>query len=101
MIHVIASIRIKTGRVDEFLEIFKANMPHVRAEAGCLAYTPTVDVDTGLPPQDLDARRVVVLEQWESVDALFAHLKAPHMLAYREKTGEMVESISLQVLQAA
>lgn len=99
MIHVIASIKVKAGRLDEFLDIFRANVPRVRAEAGCIAYTPAVDVDAGLPPQDLDARRVVVLEQWDSVAALHAHLKTPHMLAYREKTAAMVESLSIQVLQ--
>ena len=100
MIHVIASITLHPGRVDEFLEIFNANVPAVRAEAGCLAYVPTMDVDSGLPPQDRDADRVVVIEQWESIAALHAHLKTPHMLAYREKTGAMVASLSIKVLEA-
>lgn len=100
MIHVIAAITLKTGRMDEFLEIFKANVPAVRAEAGCLAYAPAVDVASGIPVQDCNADRLVVIEQWESVAALQAHLKTPHMRAYREKTQDMVESLSLKVLQA-
>ncbi|BBO84677.1 quinol monooxygenase [Desulfosarcina ovata subsp. sediminis] len=101
MIHVIASILVKAGKADEFLEMFKANVPSVKAEPGCIAYMPTIDVDAGLPPQDLDPDRVVIIEKWESLDALHAHLKAPHMLAYRERTRDLVEKTVLNVLQEA
>jgi quinol monooxygenase YgiN len=43
---------------------------------------------------------VVVIEQWDSIVALHTHLKTPHMLAYREKTHEMVASLSLKALAA-
>ena len=32
MIHVIASVRVKTGMLPDYLEIFKANMAKVREE---------------------------------------------------------------------
>ena len=44
MIHVIASITIKEGRKSEYLDIFKANIPLVLAEEGCVDYLPTVDL---------------------------------------------------------
>ncbi|MBM4279130.1 MAG: antibiotic biosynthesis monooxygenase, partial [Deltaproteobacteria bacterium] len=40
MISVIASIRVKAGRRSEFLQIFKANIPKVREEKGCVEYFP-------------------------------------------------------------
>ena len=101
MISVIASVRIKEGKVEEFLKIFKANVPHVREEKGCIEYVPTVDIDADLPPQTLDENVVTILEKWESVEALQEHLKTPHMVAYREKAKDMVIDTSLKVLQAA
>jgi quinol monooxygenase YgiN len=101
MVHVIASIQVKPEFVGAFLEIFKANVPHVRAEHGCLDYTPTIDIDAELAPQQLDRTIVTIIEKWESLDALRAHLKAPHMLTYKEAVANMVESVSLKVLQPA
>ncbi len=101
MISVIASIRVKAGCQDDFLRIFKANVPQVRAEDGCLEYFPAVDVETGLPPQCLDDRVVTIVEKWESVEALKAHLAAPHMLRYREQVKELVAEVSLKVLREA
>jgi quinol monooxygenase YgiN len=101
MVHVIASIRVQPGRLSRFLEIFKSNMPAVKAEKGCIEYRPAVDVDAGLPPQLLEPDTVVVIEKWDSLDALRNHLASPHMLAYREKVKDLVSGVSLKVLQEA
>jgi len=101
MISVIASIRVKAGKVPEFLEIFKANVPKVREEKGCIEYFPAVDVDSGLPPQSLNENVVTIIEKWESLEALRDHLTAPHMLAYKGKVKDIVEDLSLKVLQEA
>ncbi len=99
MINVIASIRVKTGKLSDYLAILKANMHAVRKEKGCMEYIPTIDVDSKLPPQVFDKNCVTLLERWESLEALQAHLGAPHMLAYREKVKDMAESVTLKVLQ--
>ncbi len=101
MINVIASIRVKAGNLLTFLEIFKSNVPNVKEEKGCIDYYPTVDVDSGLPPQSLDENTVTVIEKWESLEALYDHLNAPHMLAYKEKVKDIVEGVSIKVLQEA
>ncbi len=101
MINVIASIKIKEGQKNSFLDIFKANVPNVLAEKGCLEYIPTVDVDSGLPPQQQDSSVVTILEKWASLDDLKAHLVAPHMLAYREQVKELIVQSSIKVLTAA
>ena len=101
MITVIASIRIKPGHVSQFLDIFKSNVSAVLAEKGCIEYYPTVDVQTGLPPQELDENVVTVIEKWESIDPLKNHLATPHMLAYREQVKEIVEKLSIKVLKKA
>ena len=101
MINVIASICVKTGRLSDFLEIFRSNVPNVREERGCIEYFPSVDIDADLPPQRLDENVVTIIEKWESLEALRDHLKAPHMLAYKEKVKDIVEDVSLKVLQKA
>ncbi len=100
MINVIASITIKEGRIPEFIEIFKANVPLVLKEKGCIGYLPTMDVDSGLPPQERDENVVTIIEQWETLADLKAHLTAPHMLTYKKKVEDIVVGLSLKVLQA-
>jgi quinol monooxygenase YgiN len=102
MINVIAAIEVKEGKRDEFLKIFKANVPKVLAESGCIAYSPTLDFNTGLPVQPPVRKNVVtIIEAWESLDHLKAHLKAPHMLEYKEKTKDMVNGLTLTVTEPA
>lgn len=99
MICVIATVKVKPGKRTEFLDIFNANVPAVKKENGCIEYTPMTDVDTGLGNQLKDENELLVVEKWASVDALHAHLKTPHMVDFREKTKDIVEELSLRVLQ--
>jgi quinol monooxygenase YgiN len=102
MIHVIASVRVKSGRLGDFIELLKSIAPTVREEKGCIRYIPTVDIASGLPPQVLDANLVTLIETWQSLEALRNHLATPHMAAFFEKRKEMVEGGSfLKVLQEA
>ena len=101
MINVIASIKVKESCLEAFLDIFKANVPNVLNEEGCIEYTPTTDFKTDLAPQHLDSKTVTIIEKWESIDDLRAHLVAPHMLEYKSKVADLVESVSLKVLESA
>jgi len=100
MIYVIATIELNQGCKDDFLKIFKDNIPNVRSEKGCISYEPTVDVDSGIPAQpELRSDTVTVVEAWDDLNALHQHLKAPHMAAYREKAKGLVKQVTIQVLQ--
>lgn len=102
MIHVIATIELHPGRREDFLREFHRIVPPVLAEQGCLEYGPTVDVDTGLSAQlPLRADVVTIVEKWESLEALKAHLVAPHMVEYRPRVKDMVIRTTLQVLEPA
>ncbi len=70
-------------------------------EKGCIEYMPTIDVPTGLPPQELNDNLVTIIEKWHCLEDLQTHLSAPHMLAYREKVKDLVENVTLIVLAAA
>ena len=101
MINVIASISVKKGRISDFLIILKALMPNVRKERGCIEYFPAVDVDAGLSSQILNENVVTIIEKWENLATLREHLAAPHMQTYREHVKDIVEDVSLRILQEA
>jgi quinol monooxygenase YgiN len=92
---------VKKGRLAEFLGIFKSNVSAVRQERGCIEYYPAIDVNAELPTQKLEENVVVIIEKWESLEALRDHSFSPHMLHYKEKVKELVEGVSLKVLEEA
>ena len=99
MIVVLATIELHPGKRPDFLAEFRQIVPKVRAEAGCIEYFPAIDTASGLPVQG-PAREdvVVVVEKWESLEALEKHLIAPHMMEYRPKVKDFVKKVSLQIL---
>ena len=99
MIHVIAVITAKPGKREEILKHARANLAAVRAEKGCIEYGPVVDAENALPFQTkLGPDAFMVVEKWESMDALKAHAAAPHMAAYGAKTKEMIASRVIHIL---
>ena len=99
MIHVIATIELQPNSRDQYLKILQKNVPNVKAETGCLQYKPTVDIDSGLAFQESVRTDVVtIVEAWESLEHLVAHLKTPHMLSYRDAVTKYVKKVSVQVL---
>jgi quinol monooxygenase YgiN len=102
MIHVIAVITAKPGQRDAILGHFRANVPAVRAEKGCIEYGAALDADTSLSIQaKWGPDTFLVVEKWESLDALKAHAAAPHMAAYAGKTKEMIASRQIYILNPA
>jgi quinol monooxygenase YgiN len=102
MIHVIAVITAKPGKREEVLTHFRANVPAVRAEKGCIEYGAAVDADAALPVQTkYGPDTFVAVEKWESMDALKAHAAAPHMAAYGAKTKELLASRVIHILSPA
>ena len=101
MIHVVAQLEIKEGKRDEFLVEFHRIVPTVRDEVGCVEYGPTIDAETDIEKQHRDLNRVTIIEKWETLQALKAHLIAPHMLAYRERITDLVVEAKLSILRPA
>ena len=101
MVHVIATIHLKAGSRSEFAELFKANVPAVLAEDGCLEYSPVIDFASGLDRQACDENVLMVVEKWETLEALKKHLEMPHMNTFREQAGHLIESLDLKVMAAA
>jgi quinol monooxygenase YgiN len=99
MIHVVAILTAKPGMRAALLDAIRGNLEAVRAETGCLEYGPAVDSDRS--PSQFGDDTVLVLEKWSSPDALAAHAKAPHMVAFSGATRDLVASRAIHVLQPA
>ena len=99
MIHVVAVITTNPGQREAVLQAFRANVPAVHAEDGCIEYGATVDADAGGFQAKFGADTFVVIEKWASLDALKAHAASPHMAAYAAKTRYMIATRTIHVLQ--
>jgi len=102
MIHVIATIELRPNSRENYLKILQNNVPYVKAEKGCLGYEPAVDLDSGLAFQETVRKNVVtIVEAWETLEHLVAHLKTAHMLSYRDAVTNYVKKVSVQVMEPA
>jgi quinol monooxygenase YgiN len=102
MIHVIAIITARPGKRDEILRHFRANVPAVRAEKGCVEYGAAVDAENALKFQTKwGPDTFLAIEKWDSMEALQAHAAAPHMAAYGASTKELIASRVIHILSPA
>jgi quinol monooxygenase YgiN len=102
MIHVIAVLTARPGQRDTILAAFRANVPNVLAEKGCIEYGAAVDAKNALSFQTpYGPDTFVVVEKWESMDALKAHAAAPHMAAYAATTKELIAGRVIYILDPA
>ena len=102
MIHVIAVITAKPGKREDILAAFRANVPAVRGERGCIEYGAAIDAENALSVQKKwGPDTFLVIEKWESMPALQAHAAAPHMAAYGAKTRELIASRVIHILSPA
>ena len=100
MIQVVTAVELIPDCPGEFLRVLNEIVPKVRNEEGCLAYEPMVDVESGMPTQGkLRQNTIALVEAWATMDALHAHLRAPHMAGFREAAQDYVLKVSHQVLQ--
>ncbi len=100
MIHVVAWIRIKEGKLEEFAGLFREFAAAVRQEQGCIRFAAAVDLKTDLPAQTTEKNVVTFLEMWKDLDALKAHGSSAHVQAYAENSKDLIEAMgTFKVLQ--
>ncbi|WP_152046694.1 putative quinol monooxygenase [Aureimonas psammosilenae] len=93
MLHLIATIRIKPGTVNE---VAKAAIPCIEAtrkEQGCIRYDMLVDV--------MDETNVTFVEEWESRALLDAHVRSAHVKAWHEAGKPFIVSEHIAVITPA
>lgn len=102
MVHVIAVITTNPGKREEVLDLFRANVPAVKEEDGCIEYGATVDADgVGGFQTRYGDDSFVVIEKWASLDHLKAHAVSDHMKAYGAKTKDMLADRVIHVMSSA
>jgi len=70
-IKVIAENIVKKGSEEEFTKLAREIVEKTNAlDKGCIEY--------GISKDNNNAQRFVMIEEWESMDALFAHMQAEH-----------------------
>lgn len=101
MVHIVAMITAKPGQRDDVLAAFKANVPAVLAEDGCIEYAAVIDAeDIGPFQSKLGEDSFAVVEKWASKEALMAHAVSDHMKAYGKKTKDMLADRKIHILSA-
>jgi len=76
------------------LESREANAPIACGVRAGILFGRQAEPNSGPDPD-------VVVEKWESVDALKAHAAAPHMAAYGAKTQDLLASRVIHILSPA
>ena len=100
MVVVVVSMKIEEGRMSEFLEACAEVRPQVLAENGCLAYDYNREIQSPLrPDQPYDPNRVVLIERWESAEALAAHGKAPHVKTFGTRVKDIRSDVQITVVE--
>jgi len=102
MIHLLAFITAKPGKRDAILREFTKIVPLVHVEKGCIEYGPVIDA-AGAPAVQakLGPDKFAVVEKWESIALLEAHMAAPHMAEYGAKTKDLIAERVLHILSPA
>jgi len=89
-IAVVALIVAKPGAEDKLRTVLEGIVEPTRNEAGALQYDLHRDLK--------EPARFVFVERWESEEALAAHARSAHILAYREAAADWIESSEIRVL---
>ncbi len=101
MITVLVSVKVKEGKIPDFIKTFKSNAEKVKKEKGCVEYFPTLDIDAVIAGQVSDPNVVTVVERWEDMESLQNHMSAPHMATYQKMVEDMMEGVTFRLLRDA
>lgn len=94
MIIVAVEVIVPEGAVDRVRDALASMETETRKEEGCISYAFSVDVS--------NAKILRVSERWESMEALEAHVKSPHMAAFGAAVAEIQpEGMDLKAYEVA
>ncbi len=84
---VVATLKARPGEEEALLAMLRALIAPTRAEPGCIAYE--------LHRSDEEPGTFLFDEVWESRPLWEAHMQSPHLAAFGEANGTVVESWTL------
>ena len=101
MLTIIAEIRMHAGpeHKAKVINAFEKITATVLAEQGCHGYELLVDADLDVGFQAKDANVITMLEHWESIEHLNAHMQTAHMQAYQAEVQDDVADVKIRILE--
>jgi quinol monooxygenase YgiN len=93
MIVLIATLTIKSGSAEAVIAAAKPCIDGTRAEPGCVSY----DLNHSVTDPDT----MVFVERWASREAIDAHMRMPHFLAWREKAASLILDRKIEIITPA
>ncbi|NNG75505.1 antibiotic biosynthesis monooxygenase [Acinetobacter sp. ANC 4277] len=101
MLIVIADIQLRSGAQhrENVLNAFRKITPVVLQEDRCYGYELLVDHESNMNYQTKLPDSITMLEHWESIEHLNAHLQTPHMQAYKQHVKDDVLDVKIQIMQ--
>ena len=89
MLIVAGEVVVEAGVVEKVKDAFVTMETETRKEAGCHTYAFAVDI--------CDPTMIRIVEKWENMEALEAHMKTPHMAAFGAAVGDLApKSMSIK-----
>ncbi|EJF29245.1 antibiotic biosynthesis monooxygenase [Enterobacter sp. Ap-916] len=103
MLTVIAEIRTRPGshHRQAVIAAFEKIIPTVLKEEGCHGYAPLVDHNAQVAFQTTAPDSIFMLEKWESVAHLEAHLETAHMKEHSARVKDDVLEVHIRILEEA
>jgi len=90
VIYVIAELRLKPGAAEKAIAAACASVAETVKEDGCISYDMHRSVT--------DPARLVLVERWDSSEALKRHMQTPHFKAWRAASPEFVAERKVEVV---
>jgi len=90
VIYVIAELTLKPGTTDKAVAQARKAVAETNKENGCIFYQMHLNIG--------DPTRLVVVERWESREALSRHMETPHLKAWREAGKEFVAARKIEII---
>jgi quinol monooxygenase YgiN len=90
VIYVVATLRVKPGKLSQLLDAAKLVIAATRKEDGCLFYD--------LHQSVTDPDQLVFVERWTSREALGKHFDAAHMVPWRAAGTECVLERKVEII---
>lgn len=91
LLTVVAYMKAAPGKEDELRSSLEALIAPTSAEHGYVNYDLHQNVE--------DPGQFVFYENWESAEALDAHLGTPHLVDFAERMGGMLDENGLTILR--
>lgn len=101
MLIVIAEIQTHSGAQhhENVINAFKKITPTVLLEDGCYGYELLLDHQADVDFQTKVPDSIIMLEHWQSIDHLNAHLQTAHMQAYQQQVKDDVLSVKIRIME--